>query len=208
MSNQRYPLDWPQGYKRTTQRLARPLFKNTTFFSALSMVKDEVKRLCGIPSSYRADLVVSTNIPIRADGEPYSDYARRNIQDPGVAVYFKYNGEDVVLCCDKFVRIEDNLKAIAITIEDMRRIERNGVSDFIKRSFTGFKALPAPAHDWFAVLEWEYKPEPTPHNWQITKRTFYRLANHFHPDKGGSEGAMSLINEAWKQAEKHFKNVL
>jgi hypothetical protein len=43
--------------------------------------------------------------------------------DPGVAVYFTYKGNEVVLCCDTYERIWENVYAIGKTIENLRAIE-------------------------------------------------------------------------------------
>jgi hypothetical protein len=43
------------------------------------------------------NVVISTNVPTRGDGLPYSD--ERRLDDPGVAVYFTFNKEQVVMCC-------------------------------------------------------------------------------------------------------------
>jgi hypothetical protein len=205
MNNQRYPLDWPQGYKRTTSRLARPLFKQIGLGLAVQMVMGEVRKLT---DGYGC--VISSNVPLKNDGLPRADYFRSHISDPGVAVYFKLEGQDFVLCCDKFNKVEDNLKAIAITIEDMRRIERNGVSDFIKRSFTGFKALPeyTVPHFW-EVLQMPFMPNPTPAMWDMIQKQYRTLAKVYHPDAGGGDQEQwHKIKRAYDEAQQYFKNVI
>jgi len=203
MSNQRYPLDWPQGYARSEYRPGRPLFKAVTLSRAVYMIEEEVRKLTG---SSR-DVVISSNGPLKNDGYPRADYMRSTIIDPGVAVYFKHGDDDVVLCCDKWIKIEDNLKAIAVTIEDMRRIERNGVSDFIKRSFTGFKQLPA-GPTWWSLLLWTAEPDPTPSNWSVTQGAYRTQAATHHPDRGGDAHKMAEINYAYEEAKKYFKNAI
>jgi hypothetical protein len=213
MSSQRYPLDWPQGYPRHNTgekwRVNRPGFKSITLTQAVDLLVDEVRKLQGKAYNRDPDLNISSNIPLRNDGFPRADYLRLKIDDPGVAAYFKYSGEDVVLCCDKFQKVEDNVKAIAITIEDMRRIERNGVSDFIKRSFMGFKALPeyTTPHFW-EVLQMPFMPNPTPAMWLQIQKQYRTLAKAYHPDAGGNAEDWHNITRAYDEATRYFKNVI
>lgn len=78
-----YPLAWPQGWPKTEwqKRKASSPF-NTTFDRARRDLVNEL-RLLGA-----TNVVISTNLPLRQDGYPYADAARRKIDDPGVAVYF------------------------------------------------------------------------------------------------------------------------
>lgn len=93
--------------------------------------------------------VISTNIELRIDGLPYS--RQRPISDHGVAVYFTRNGRQMVFACDRWDKIEHNMRAITKTIEAMRGIERWGSSDLMERAFAGFEALPAPDPWWKAL---------------------------------------------------------
>lgn len=208
MSNQRYPLDWPIGTKRSPlgSYKPKPLFKSVTLTVAVDLIESEVRKLKGVNSLGETDLIISTNVPLRNDGYPRADYQRSVITDSGVAVYFKHDREDVVLCCDKWRTIEDNLKAIAVTIEDMRRIERNGVSDFIKRSFQGFKQLSSASRPWWVIFNWPQIPNPTPGNYDVVRASYRTMARLSHPDNGGNQTRMQEINAAWSEAEKYFKN--
>lgn len=122
-------------------------------------------------------VIISTNIPIKRNGDPYAQPGK--IDDPGVAVYFMLYGEQHVLACDKWIDITSNLRALEKTVEAMRGIERWGASDMLKRSFTGFKALP-PAkaeHTWFEVLN----VPPTASRNEIMS-SFRDLIKECHPD--------------------------
>lgn len=139
-----YPLCWPETYPRATkQKFSK--FK-TTPGSARDFVKDEIRRIKG------SNPIISTNIPIKQNGDLYADWTRYKIEDHGVAVYFELDGNQVCLCCDTFDKFWWNLHAIGRTIEAMRQIDRDGVSDFINRAFTGFKAIAGPVVDYWKVL--------------------------------------------------------
>ena len=162
---------------------------DTSFAKARDTIIDEVRRFGG------RDLVVSSNIPLRRDGYPYANFTRPD--DSGVAIYFTYQGEQVVFACDKWRNAEDNLQAIRKAIEAFRGLERWGVSDLLKRAFTGFKALPerASGRPWWEVLDC-----PEGAGAEIIKE-FYRAALHrVHPDKGGTAEQFAEVQEAYKKA--------
>ena len=127
-----FPLQYPSNYLRTEKP------KPSQFKVSLAIARDEllieIKRLGGsLP-------VISSNCVLRNDGLPYSKQPK--ITDCGVAVYFYFNENPVVLCCDKWNDIASNMRAINKTVEALRALDRWGVSEILKRTFTGFKALP------------------------------------------------------------------
>lgn len=196
---QRYPLQWPVGYPRA-DRPKRSAFKNPTLGKTVDLVIREVARLVGEFYPSRMELNISSNVPLRNDGLPRADYLRSNIKDKGVAVYFKYNDKDVVMCCDKWDTVESNLHAIYLSIEALRSIDRWGVSDFIDRSFTGFKALPeTTVINWREVL-------CHPKTFKEAQDIYRSLAKTRHPDTiGGSSEKFHELNEAYEQAKIYFK---
>jgi hypothetical protein len=128
------PLRWPAGWQRTKLPVTSK-FK-AAMLKAMTALRGEVSRIGG------TSLVVSCNLPLRADGSFRLD---REPVDSGVSVYFTRNGKQVVFACDKYDLLRDNVYAIAKTIEAMRGIERWGASEMMERAFAGFKGLPAEA---------------------------------------------------------------
>lgn len=164
-----YPLQWPVGYPRTKYP-ARSKFRET-FAYGIRSINRELKLLGA------KDVVISTNIPLRNDGLPYSSF--KLPEDNGVAVYFTLFNNSCVFACDKWDKIEHNIKAILLTIEALRGIDRWGVSEMLKRSFTGFKALPASeaSKAWWEVLNVsQYATE------EEIKTAYRSLAKKYHPD--------------------------
>jgi hypothetical protein len=104
----------------------------------ITLLHEELKRLGA------SSVVVSTNVPLKADGTIRLD---REPLDSGAAVYFLRDGKQMVLACDQYDVLRDNLLAIAKTIEAMRGIERWGAGEMMDRAFSGFKALPAKASE-------------------------------------------------------------
>jgi hypothetical protein len=148
-----YPLCWPNGWPRAADR------ERGTFIGTPDMVRKEliaeVDRMIGARPgyAYRESRIISTNVPLRRDGEPMA--GRNEPLDPGVAVYFQRKGKQVCFACDKYDRVWKNMRAIAKTIEAMRGIERWGSSDMLDRAFTGFAALPEPGKvkPWSEVFD-------------------------------------------------------
>jgi hypothetical protein len=189
---QRWPLEWPMGWKRTAnghRRHARFSTKRTqnqrlTVILATERLEREVDALGAVTP------VLSTNVSLRLDGRPRSDEAPR---DPGVAIYFSFRGKATVLACDRFLDVADNIAAIAGHIEALRRVERYGVGT-IEQALAGYKALPADtAANWRAVMGFGLEARPTRDQVDTAYKT---LARQKHPDLGGTDIEMAHLNRA------------
>ncbi len=182
---QAYPLQWPVGAPRTA-RPARSAFGEVSVHRATQELLWEIKRMCGRPP------VISTNIELRNDGLPYS--RQRPVTDNGVAVYFTRRGRQMVFACDRWDRIEHNMRAITKTMDALRGIERWGSTDLMERAFAGFEALPAP-EQWWQVLGVGEKASR-----DEIESAYRAKARAAHPDTGGSTAAMALLNAARDQS--------
>lgn len=196
---QAYPLKWPAGIPETRNRIDSQ-FKNGGFLTPDRAVRDVLNELRMLNASH---IVISTNVPIRNDGLPYADAARRKIDNPGVAVYFMRKEKQQVFACDKYLTVPENMRAIAKTIEALRGIERWGTGDAVDRAFSGFTALPAPAMEmgrhWSSVLDC-----PASADFDDIKTAYNRMAKKYHPDNQatGDAARMAEINAAYDQAKK------
>ena len=196
MSEQAYPLQWPHGRKRTGQWSKEQGRFDVSFARARDNVIGEVQLLAGRYS--KPNTVISTNIALRRDGFPLA--SQRTPDDAGVAVYFTYNNKQMSFCCDRWVKIEHNMQAVAKTIEALRGIARWGTGDMLAAAFTGFMALPAPTSgqaDWQAVLGLQELLQPTAED---VRKAYRHLVSIHHPDKGGSDAKMSALNAARDEA--------
>lgn len=207
-----YPLQWPQGWKRTSASQRREAKfgkarqgtgashvapRGLTITEAVQRLLDELERLPVRTNS----VVISTNVRPTLGGLPRS--GERKPDDPGAACYWTdaFNGKPRVMAIDQYTRVEDNIAALAATIEAMRAIERHGGAVILERAFTGFTALPAPGQgakrEWWDVLEVDRSTVTR----EECKQAYRRLASKFHPDKpGGSHEAMSELNAAQEAA--------
>lgn len=208
-----YPLQWPVGWPRTAAGAAqhgkfgtkaqRPgqhwaSTVSITVAQATQRVLDELARM-GVG---RDDVVISTNLALRLDGLPRSGQGAP--RDAGAAVYWQTrNGDRRAMAIDRYHKVEDNLAAIAATLDAMRAIERHGGAQILDRAFTGFTALPAPTlhRNWREVMIFG---ESTPTRDQLRRR-YRELASTRHPDRpGGTDAAMSELNVALAEAEKEI----
>lgn len=188
-----FPLAWPVGWPRAKTR-ERSRFK-TTF----EMARKELFRELGLMGVRDYNIVLSTNLPLRRDGMPYSGQKPAN-GDTGVAVYFRKQteGKQYVFACDRWDRIEDNMRAIQHSIAAIRGIERWGASDMLERAFTGFAALPAPEtakSNWWDVLGVARQADL-----DFIESVYRTAMKKAHPDLGGSHEQAQRLNVAIEQA--------
>lgn len=192
-----YPLCWPSGWPKTERyRRRKSVFGDASF----ALVRDELMR--ELKRFNATNIILSTNIPLRKDGLPYSGY--RQPDDVGVAVYFKIKGKPMVFACDKWTKIEDNIKAVFKTIDALRGVERWGSSDLLERAFQGFTALPAPRpkRHWHEVLEVNQHDSPL-----VVQSQWRNLMMLHHPDRGGNPEIAKEINEAYQQAKREGRAI-
>jgi hypothetical protein len=179
MTIEAYPLTWPPGRPRAGFRPGAP-FK-VTLGRSVQDVQYEVRMLGG------TDLIISTNMPLRKDGLPYTKYS---IYDPGAAVYFTYKKRQVCFACDRWNSLEGNMRAISLTINALRGIERWGSGDMVEQAFTGFAALPSPEQPFQVLGVGAHASK------EEIERAYRLLASKHHPDRGGDEHEMARINRA------------
>lgn len=196
-----YPLQWPEGWKRTLGVRQRAPFKVSPG-TVVNLLFDELRRF-----GARGE-VVSSNLALTRDGRPFAG-AAGELADPGVAVYYSTSKfKDQTLACDKWLNVHHNMYAIARTIESWRRIERDGASQILERSFAAFGALPPssnakPKRPWWEVLG--LPKEALSFATLVMVEAQYRdLASKAHPDRGGNADAMAELNGARDEAKQHF----
>lgn len=187
-----HPLSWPVGRARTeAHRRDRPKFKAPAFGAARDGLLAELRRLGA------AGVILSTNVALRHDGLPLA--GQRQPADPGVAVHFRRKGRALCLACDRWTRVEDNLRAIADAVECIRTIERRGTGDMVDAAFAGFAALPPAAGDAPKRPWWEVLGVPAHAPTETVAAAYKRLALELHPSRGGDGARMAEVNAARDQ---------
>lgn len=202
-----FPISWPASWPRwkgprpyarfqSSSRVAGWQPGTTRISKKAKSMNDATELLIGELSRLGASRsVVSTNVAVRLDGLPYAN--QKPPSDPGAAIYFVLKSKPIVLACDKWDRVEDNVYAIARHIESIRAQERWGVGR-IEQAFAGYMALPAPLDlkPWwevFGVREIDDR--------ELVEKRYRHLAKINHPDAGGDHANMVEINTAWENAK-------
>lgn len=173
--NSNFPLQWPVDWPRT-QRWEQKIGPNKMPSSRIrQLLAYELKKLGA------NDIVLSTNMQVRRDGIPYA--GQREPSDPGVVLYFKKDGQNIALPCDRWRTVDANLRAIGMTVEAMRGIERWGTKQMVDRAFTGYAQLPEHASETKGVRSWnEVLQVSAEADDDIVKAAYRKLAAKYHPD--------------------------
>lgn len=181
-----YPLTWPQQFPRTKYR-ENGLFK-TALPAAIKNVNTSLNGFSKNSGKSLKNLVISSNVTLGVSAPA----------DPGVAVWFEWDGLQVCIPVDRYRSVASNLQAIHHIIE-ARRVElRHGTLALVRATFTGFLSLPAPAgKHWSDVLAL-----PRDAKRADVDAAYRRLASARHPDKGGSDEAFAELNAARDAALK------
>ena len=182
MSAAAFPLTWPASFPRRVQPRENGSFK-TSISKALNNVQDSLRRF-GSDSGKKVEwVVISSNVTLGVQNPP----------DPGVAVWFTWDGLGVCIAVDRYSRVESNLQAIHHIIEARRTELRHGTLALVRATFSGFKSLPAPASsEWWKVLG-VAKDATMP----VVEAAYRKLRSEHHPDKGGAVGEFDKIQSAY-----------
>jgi hypothetical protein len=206
VSEESFPLAWPAGWPRT-----QPARRQSAAFGTKPDPQQRVRDLSAAEATARLEReldllgarrpVLSTNVESRLDGRPRSD--RANPTDPGAAVYFTLKDRRTVLACDRWVRVADNIAAIAAHVKALRGIERWGVGS-LEQAFRGYLSIEDFSKNgvpWRRVLGFG---ESEAVDLDAVTRRFRLRALPSHPDQGGSHEAMAELNRALADARKEL----
>lgn len=200
------PPVWPG--KKTTYRKTAP-FK-TQWARTLHILERELKHLGARKVEFACAIRMGD---LRQDGQLRAD-AR-----PGPAVIVSFidrDGHRQAYPCDTFAWWQDNLYAIAVVLEDLRRAERYGVQSALLRA--GFKALPSAgattptlstgqAAHLIARLAGSENAETRAKDLLSTRANaamLLRVARaKTHPDAGGRNEDWTLLQEAERIVRAH-----
>lgn len=123
---------------------------------------------------------------LRVDGKPR---AQARADHPGVILAFESKYGPLKYVVDAFDRWEDNVRAIALGMEALRKVDRYGVT---KRGeqYTGWKALPAGSDDTHGIPDAQTAREYLADRYGGDIR---RALMETHPDRGGDRGEFGKV---------------
>lgn len=194
----------------TTARRYSPFKK--TWGDILNDLFYEMGRL-----NYRTDsCVIMTAHPpyyVNKDGTLRSGAPKP--EHPGVVVKFEVwnkkqsRYEKMVFDCDRFVKFEANVQAIAGAMEALRKVERYGVTNAGRDQYAGFKALPPMGQMFgspeaaaaFIATHSGLNRHDIEQDKTVLTEAFRKAALKLHPDQGGDHADFAKLNEARKVLE-------
>lgn len=199
------PIDtWPG---QPTRNRRRSTFK-ATWGSTLELLKKELRQLGA------KELVIQVAMredQIRLDGYPRANaYATH----PGVILAFESKHGPLKYAVDTFTSWEDNIRAIALALEALRKVDRYGVT---KRGeqYTGWRALPpeggtsatftadAAAAFVAAACKNGVTAAVLLRDPESVRKAYLAAAQRLHPDRGGSTREFQQLQIAKQVLDKH-----
>lgn len=123
---------WPG--RRTPSSRRSPFAAGWT--ATLRLLERELRQLAARDVVLEVDVSESQ---IRLDGELYATARPRS---PGVVLSFTSRHGPLRYPCDRFDRWQDNVRAIALALEALRKVDRYGITQRGEQ-YTGWKRLPA-----------------------------------------------------------------
>lgn len=158
---------------------------NSTYSQTLSLLDDELRHL-------GADRIVIQlavdESEIRLDGMPR---ARAHVRHPGVAISFEHpQAGPLRYATNVYGHWHDNLRAIALGLEALRKVDRYGITDR-KEQYRGFRALPAGGDEQRAERGREMI---------ALHGSVHNAERAAHPDMGGNADDFAAVQAAKREA--------
>jgi hypothetical protein len=199
------PIDqWPG--KATTSRGPSPF--RAPWSSTLDLLERELRHL------HAKDVVLQADVElreIRNDGMLRSDARPRS---PRVILAFTSKHGDLSYACDRYRDWQGNVRAIALTLESLRAVERYGATRGGEQ-YKGWAKLPPPPGGIVAfdninaaasfLLRLTKQPPPLRKD---DLADIYRAACvKTHPDHGGDQSEFKKVQTAKEMLDRHFGNL-
>lgn len=141
-----YPLAWPEEHPRSARR-EKSQFR-TQLPAALKNVTDSLRLFAQDSGRKLTGAQITSNVGL-LDNRP---------ADPGIAVWFEWDGALRCIAVDRYPTVAENLQAVHHVLEARRTEMRHAGIEMTRAAFRGFiaapPALPAPerARPWWEVL--------------------------------------------------------
>lgn len=135
--------------------------------------------------------------------------AKARLRSPGVILSFESKVGPLAYPCDNFTDWHDNLRAIALSLEALRKVDRYGVTKGAEQ-YRGWKRLTLrgdaefPNADAAAVFLARHggggraTVGTLMSDFDVCKSAYKHAAATNHPDRGGDPGLFSRITAAWE----------
>ena len=177
------------------------------YSQTLKLLDRELQHLKARQIVVQADV---TEGQIRQDGMLY---ASARPSSPRIILSFNSIHGALSYPCDRYSDWQDNLRAIALSLEALRMVDRYGVTKSAEQ-YRGFQALPPPKPGFEEVenaasVIRQFSGYQGPFRAILTDRHFgmrmiLEAQKHTHPDKGGNVDSFKKVMAALAVLEKHY----
>jgi hypothetical protein len=184
---------WPRQF--TNVRKTSPF--SATYSVTLEVLQKELRQVGA--SNIVIQLALSAG-DIRRDGLPRAD-ARP--EHPGVILSFESKGRSFSMPCDQYTKWTENLRAIALSLEALRKVDRYGVTQSGEQ-YKGWEALPAASNNPrvlaadFLVAHGFEERDAILKDPEVRQRAYRKAARTLHPDvAGGSNELFAMLKRSY-----------
>lgn len=157
-----------------------------SYANTLDLLEEELRKIHAKEITVQAFFTLAQ---IRNDGWPY---AKAVPIAPGIILSFRTKDGALSFPCDRYHTIDDNLRAIALSLQALRAVDRYGVTKRAEQ-YAGWKRLEAPVVNGFATKEdaaafiIAQQDTPTPtysviSDVALRNEVYRRAARRLHPD--------------------------
>jgi hypothetical protein len=114
-------------------------------------------------------------------------------------ILFYVNDDRHELKCSRFTFYRENLRALFLALDALRKAHDRGILEEYARAAIAF--LPAPKQEptrrpWYEVFQVAPNADP-----DVVKAVYQSMAKRAHPDAGGTDEEMAAVNQAWDSFE-------
>lgn len=138
--------------------------------------------------------------------------ANARVNSPGVILTFDSKHGPLHYPCDTFRRWEDNLRAITLALENLRAVDRYGVT-MKGEQYTGWKRLPGPGQTSITMTAGQAAEFLAKHSGYLASEMLRRpdllsgayrtAAAKLHPDRGGKADDFATLSVAKGILQQH-----
>lgn len=201
---------WPVGRPRTPQPARKRGSFQTTPAKSFRDLEEEIRRVGGRNGILQV-AVADEQRDVTRKGELRAD---ARVTDVGVVVTFDKDVDGrtapMTLACDRFQHWDSNLRAIVLTLEALRAVDRYECTASGEQ-YRGFAALPSSTTTALSTEQAAEVLAKRANAGAITilataeiARTAYRAArSKSHPDVGGNAAEFNLVQEAGRVLSAH-----
>lgn len=183
---------WPT---QTTGKRKRAVFRSS-YTKTLNLLEDELRKLSAL------DIVIQAGFSldqIRNDGWPRGGQSPKH---PGIILSCRSRGQSLSFPCDTYDTWQDNIHAIALSLNALRAVDRYGVTKGAEQ-YRGFAQLGAPvaagtpksAALVFALFS-KIPDVEILSNADSARQAFKAAIKVTHPDRGGRQEDFHMVMQA------------